>query len=211
MQNTKTINIVAGVGVILAVIFGVSYLKPTTVNNIVNVPEQQAQQVAQNYGAVPTLDGVDNPYVKINGYAEYWYSAGITSTSSAFCSVLNPFAPATTTVLAAGTRISGTISAASSYDISTSTTLYGSSTPAFVYADSVGAAAQKITNWYPRYASSTAAVVGKELYIDINYPVVAQEYPYILTGTQRLNWRIATATPGTDYYEGLCTAKFRKN
>ena len=50
----------------------------------------QVQTVTQNVlGAVPTLDGVDSPFVSINGARTYYYSQGITATSSVVC-IINP-------------------------------------------------------------------------------------------------------------------------
>src|SRR3990167_6033789 len=92
-MNNKNLA-VTGLAV-LAVIFGVSYLKVTTVTNVVNVPEQQiSQQNEPQYGAFPGPD-VNSPYLAVNGVETYYYSSRLNQASTTICSFKTPAATST--------------------------------------------------------------------------------------------------------------------
>ena len=56
------------------------------------VQQTEVQQTVQNVlGAVASLDGVDNPYVTINGHREWRGTIQMTATSSVICDFSNPF------------------------------------------------------------------------------------------------------------------------
>src|SRR3990167_10834232 len=78
-------------------------------------------QVQNVLGAVPTLDGVDNPSVSIGGNKQYYFSQTLTATSSFICSLKNPY-NATSSIMALGaqaTNKSGCVAEANALYIST--------------------------------------------------------------------------------------------
>lgn len=152
--------------------------------------------------AIPTyrtIGGID--------YADVQLS--IAATSSVFCSVSNPFGTATTGVMTAMSNITGGMTTAQSYDISTSTQSgAGSSTPAFIYARSVGANKTDFTLWEPR---ATSSQLSPNI---LSTPESGSASPFFLASTNglpdRLTWRVATGTPGNQTYSGTCSATFMK-
>ena len=78
-------KILIGVGVLVILALGMIFPRG---NSVVN----------QIVGAVPTLDGVDNPFVSIGGLRYYYYEQQFTATSSVLCSIKNPL-NATSTLL----------------------------------------------------------------------------------------------------------------
>src|SRR3990167_9806157 len=113
-----------------------------------------SQTVNQVLGAVPTLDGVDSPFVSVNGERSYHYSQGITATSSVVCIVDPPIATSTLVSYRVKVRTNG-IGAAQVVDISTTTAAggYGSSTPAIAVAVPVGAGTFDFA-WQPNSATT---------------------------------------------------------
>lgn len=208
MKKMSNKNVIIGAVAILAIIFGIAYLKQTTVNVAVgNSP--------QSYGATPG-NSVDGKYFSIGGQQFYRTSFPVTATSSVLCSVQNPFPNATTTVLANGTGINVTagILGANTFDVSTSSTAYASSTPAFSRGVSVPSSGTVTYPFNPRYGTTTATTVfqnGGDDGIWQIADVVSPTYPYVLTGTQYLTWRVATATPGTGTFQGTCSFYGVKN
>ncbi len=196
MQN-KNINIIAGVAVVLAVIFGVSYLKPTTVQNMVNVPPQeQAQHTQSNYGAVSSLDGVDYPYVSIGGQREFHKTYQFSATSSIPVIIPNPFG-ATSTIIYIRSEITKGITGANTFDISTtsSSTGYGSSTPALIYAHSVATGAQDYVVWSPNGLSSTTPTInGAQVLLNT---AIDGTSGFVLKKNESLTLRFATSSAGT--------------
>lgn len=85
-------------------------------------------------GATPTLDGVDNPNVRINGLREYYYSQAIAASSSVLCAFK---VTATSTLLEYGI-FAKTNTMNTTLDVSTSSSAffaagsYGTSSPAYV-------------------------------------------------------------------------------
>src|SRR3990167_11254781 len=115
-METKTINIVAGVAVVFAVIFGVAYLKPTAITNVVNVPEPRVDE--RDFGAIPGTDV--GPLFCIGGICEYRQSGAFGSSgSSPIVSFLNPFG-ATSTAAISLTQ-TGTSTSAITYYAGTTT------------------------------------------------------------------------------------------
>lgn len=108
-------------------------------------------------GAVSTLDGVDNPYVSINGVRKYYQNDNIIATSSVLCSRRNPFGSATSTVEYLKFQFTNGMTGDQNLSVSTSSTQYGTSSPAIVYDRSVLSEAQDTLVWYP---NSTTTPVG---------------------------------------------------
>src|SRR3990167_3446608 len=145
MENKKVLG-VALVAVIIA-IGGLFY------------PQVQTQ-VREVFGAVSTLDGVDSPFVSINGARSYYYSQGIAATSSVVCIIDPPIATSTLVSYRVNVRTNG-IGASQVVDISTTTATggYGSSTPAFAVAVPVGTGTFDFA-WQPNSATTSAVLAG---------------------------------------------------
>lgn len=169
---------------------------------------KEGTTVVQKLGAVSSLDGVDNPYVSVNGVRTYYGNANIAATSSVPCSFKNPFSATSTLVSFAMQVTTNSIAVAQKIDISTSSravssgTSYGSSTPAFVYGYAADASTFEIA-WSPGLASS-ATLIG--LHADGTSDVTVAPSEYVTA-------RIATSSPGTfggGYYKGTCQAVFQE-
>src|SRR3990167_10634140 len=121
------------------------------------VGKDEVTQVSKNFGAVPTLDGVDLPFTSINGNKNYYYSNSLTATSSFICSLQNPYR-ATSTIVSLGAESNNVgIAAANALYVSTSTTAYGTSTPNLIDAFPMGTG-QWSVELQKNSASSTAGV-----------------------------------------------------
>lgn len=173
----------------------------------------------KTFGAVSTLDAVDNPFVKVNGMQFWAGTVPTTATSSIICAIKNPY-NATSTIVASSVeqteRGNSTWSwTAHNLYMSTSTLYAGlaSSTPALVAAFPMGTG-QFSVNFQPNSATSTSVT-------DTNQPsdkdvlpgrTAAGKSNYILGPSEYLTWRIATSTVTTldTYPTGTCTAVFRK-
>lgn len=152
-------------------------------------------------GATPTLDGVDSPWVTINGVKSYYYNEQMTATSSVPCSVKNPW-NATSTLVWYSAKVTASGLGSQAFDVSTSTTALASSTPAFLYnvtTASMPSATDFVALYSPGVAESTT-VVGQN--------AVGRSSALIGPG-EYVNLRISTSTPGTfagGYWTGTCKA-----
>lgn len=158
---------------------------------------------SQPLGATSTLDNVDSPYVTISGVHTAYKAVSMAATSSVACAIQNPLG-ATSTLDAFGGQInSNGLVSAQTFDVSTSSNAFGSSTPALMYAVSVGAGAQSTFAW-ARATTTNTQVIGAA--------VAANGSTAVIVGpTQWVTLRIATGTPGvfTSYLAGKCSAIFR--
>lgn len=154
-------------------------------------------------GAVSTLDGVDNPFVSINGLKQYYYSQNTLATSSVLCSIKNPFTNSTSTLLSYGVSASINGIGAQNLYISTSTTAFGSSTPAYV--DRFAAPATPFSLAWGGVATTTG-----RLLIGID-PVTGASDNIIRPG-EYVTLRVATSTAGVfgSYVTGVCTGVLQK-
>src|SRR3990167_6546851 len=132
-------------GILLALVLVLGMLFPRPGPSVV-------EKVIERLGAIPGTS-VDSNYFSIGGIEFYQNGVGFTATSSVFCSFKNPFAPATTSIDFISVSRSTSFAATTEFDISTSTTAYGSSTVALVLGKSVDGA-QDTTLWTPRHAST---------------------------------------------------------
>lgn len=201
---TKNLAIV-GVFV-LAVIFGVSYLKPANIT-IQNAPASQSNQSGQ-LGAVPTLDNVDNPYTSIGGVQTFSQNYGFGATSSIVCAGQNPYA-ATSTIVRFSAKVLTGLIGTNKFSFATSSSLQGaSSTPAMLFEHSVPSLAQDYVVWNP--ISTSTASAGKIL-VDQGNPGNQDDVnPFILRPNEFWQYRIATGTPGVGYYQGTCKITIQK-
>ncbi len=162
----------------------------TTPEVKVTVPAATVSKETPNsiVGAVPTLDGVQFPFVNINGLRQMYYSQQSQASSSVVCSVLNPFG--TTTALNSfkfrGTNRMG----AQIVDISTSTTVIGSSSPAFIKGAALPVGRFDII-WGGAGATTTNTNV-----IGMSQSNLGATDVFI-RNNEYITVRIATGTPGT--------------
>ena len=187
-------------GILLALVLVLGMLFPRPGPSVI-------EKVIERLGAIPGTS-VDSNYFSIGGIEFYQSGAGFMATSSVLCSFKNPFAPATTSIDFISVKRTTGFTAATEFDISTSTTAYGSSTVALVRAQPVAAKSQDMTLWTPRHASTSVLAVntGKTLFWANN--VISN--PYILTGNQYLTVRNSTSTPGSEKPKGVCNFKGTK-
>ena len=185
-----------GALVLIGVVAGSLSLGKTPVQVLNQIP------ALSNLGAVSTLDAVDNPYVSIGGVKTTFLVRQMQATSSVPCSFKNPYA-ATSTLLGFTADITTNgIATAQIVDVATSSTALASSTPAFIYASAVGASAKRSLAWNGGGPAMTATLVG---------PLADGNDGAIVGPSEFVNFRIATATPGTfsSYFTGTCRAVFR--
>lgn len=190
-KATKTvIGFLVAIFVLAAGIFGI------VAHDSKHAPEQAA-------GATATLDAVDNPYVSIGGVKTYNYNQQIAATSSVFCSIKNPFG-ATSTVSSYSVNGLTNGLGTQTFDLSTSSTAIGSSSPAFLRAYSTGTGAFPAL-WTPEGTTTNANVIGMSA-------KNTGQSDIILGPTDYLNARIATGTPNVfvNYITGTCTGVIRK-
>ena len=165
-------------------------------------------------GAVATLDGVDLGFMRINGQREFRWARGLNATSSMLCVFQNPYA-ATSSIKALSIEVTargGTGVAAALY-VSTSSSSYGSSTPALVQAFPMGTG-QFSVEFQPNAATtSVASSVGSTGNADLLAGRTATGYSnYVLGPSEFITWRVATTTPSafTTYMTGECSAVIKK-
>jgi len=163
-------------------------------------------------GAVPSLDGVDTPFVSIAGLKSYYFNVPFTATSSVVCSIKNPYL-STSTVRMFNVRTTSSLAGAAANIFSVSTTTivdannrgYGSSTPALVLDHSVaGGGVQDSMVWLPMSIASTSQN-RSGLLSAVSY-VTGESYIKI-SPSDFITVRIATATPSTftSYAQGTCS------
>ena len=184
-----TKNIFLGfVGVIALVALGVA------VSNSSNT-------VLQTAGSVPGFDQTE-PRNSIGGVDFYTISIPMAATSSAVCSVANPFGSAATLVSFTANVVTNGLASTQTLDLSTSSAPYASSSPAYVKAASVGTGAFSLV-WNP-FATSTSRFIGADSQTGANGNVIgASEY---------VTLRIATGSPSAhaSYYTGTCKYRFQR-
>jgi hypothetical protein len=152
---------------------------------------------------------ISSPYLQWGGVNQ-WHSASspsATTTSGVFCSVPVPYG--TTTVAFATWRPDNlAFGANQTFDISTSSTVSGSSTPALLIAASLTSA-----QVWMQEASSTQIASPSQVLNATNQATGASNVFTLVsspTAPLYLNFRVATATPGTfaTYLAGNCQTEF---
>ncbi len=197
MKNNKgNVNAISLVFALVLIVGGVAayvvtHQKPTEVAPVAELP-----------GSTSTLNLVDDPYTSIGGLQSYSKSVSLAATSSVFVSIKNPFA-ATSTVVLMSLQTTSNGMGAQTFDVSTSSTNVGSSTPALGYGVSVGATRTSYV-WSP--ATTTNGTV-------IGAATSGNGVSNIILGpNEYLNFRIASGTPGTfaAYLKGNVNVLIRK-
>lgn len=166
-------------------------------------PELVTAVPQEHVGAVSSLSNVDSPYVNINGSNFYYYNQAITASSSLPCSLKNPFG-ATSTVEWYSMGVQNNGLGAQNIEVATSSSNYGTSTPAFVYQFKAPAGVFAI-NWTANGTTTNARVIGMTVGVTGTSDV-------ILNAGEYLNAKIATSSPGafSSYYSGYCKALIRQ-
>ncbi len=213
MDNMDTKQIVTGiVTFILAVTAAVMLQKTPAVPNVnVNMPPQAQAQNDVRYGSVASPD-IPSPYLRWGGLGPIWHfseSPAATTTSGVFCSFAVPVG--TSTVTFASWRpdnTSGSFGASQIFDISTSTLVSGSSTPALIYGASFSAG----QIWEPISTSSSPSAPTFVLYNSANTVGALNAFTVVssIANPLYLNFRVATSSAGSfaNYPTGNCQAEF---
>lgn len=160
---------------------------------------------------VGALAGPDIPYnyLSIGGLITYYAHADLAATSSVPCALQSPSSTSTLAFWAA--RVDSNGLGAITFDVSTSSTAYGSSSPSFILANTIAANAKDFVSWSGGIAASTtnSRLIGFDSF---QPSVVTGESGYVIPPNTWLNMRVATGTtPGTfaNYLTGSCGAGFR--
>lgn len=145
------------------------------------------------FGAVSTLDGVDNPYTSIGGLKEFRSRTAMIATSSVVCAYQNPYKATSTPVRFTATVLNNNYLAAQTLYLSTSTSIYASTTPALAsFVVPVGGQRSMVWNT----GTTTSAVNGT---LPGGYFGTNGTYGYsdvLLGPNDVLTLRISTSTPG---------------
>lgn len=148
---------------------------------------------------------IPSPYLRWGGVARYGAAVNLAASASVPCSIQNPTS-ATSTLTSFSARINTNgIAADQTFDLATSSTATGTSSPAFIRAGTITGSKQKDIAWLPGIASTTnAGVIGTDRFLSTG------ESPYLVGPSEYVNLKIATGTPGTfaAYYGGNCSATF---
>lgn len=141
-------------------------------------------------GSVVTLDGVDIPFVSIGGVRQYNYFQPIVATSSVFCSIKNPLNATATPLRLGATALTNALVTAQTFDISTSSSAFGSSSPAFVRAYNTGTGSFTAF-WTANGTTTNPLTIG-------NAPVGGNGNSNLILGpTDWITFKIATSSGGT--------------
>lgn len=164
--------------------------------------DSPASTPVQQFGGVPTLDGVDNPYMSLNGNRTYFQNQPIMASSTRLCSIKNPL-QATSTITELSVQITGSgILGANAYSISTSTTAFASSTTYFVLDHNIPTNSSDSMVWSPN-VTATSRLLSSSADGKNNIIVLPNEY---------LNVNMATTTGAgalAAYYQGTCKGIWR--
>lgn len=145
---------------------------------------------------------ISSPYLQWGGVEMWNASVSInTATSSVLCSIQNT-SGATTSLAFFGAHINTNgIAQNQTFDISKSSTAYGTSSPAFIKAGAITGSAQKDVAWETGNGTTTASgILGSDSFLKTG------ETPFLVAPNEYVNFKIASGTPGTfsSYYSGNC-------
>lgn len=202
MDNKKAIIAICA-GVVLLVL-AMIFLRPSDGQPGMN---GQDGRDGVNVGALASPD-IPSPYLQWGGVVQFSQGAPLLATSSVICYWQ---APATSTVDMLGLVVTANSpAAAQQIDISTSSSMFGSSSPAFIRAAAIGtaptAAAPNTIAWTAGLPTSTP-MTG---ILALGYGSTTGASPYIINTGEFVTWRIATAAPSGVASAGLsgkCTLK----
>lgn len=163
-------NIVTGIIVVALVIVGVFVFKGK---------DGKDGKDGQNVLSGNSGTTVSSEVFSIGGLQFAKIGRNLTATSSAVCSIKNPFGTATTSIDTMGVHFESSFAAATEFTISTSTTAFASSSNPLVAPIAIGASG-KLTKIYKGT---------KDIF---------------LTADEYLNVRVATTTGGSEIPTGRC-------
>ena len=189
-NNSKTTWVVSGLIALALLVSGIS-LKVALQNT--------GTQTTPPFGA---LAGPDIPFdhICVGGLCMYSYKVPIAATSSIPCAIQFPQVGSSTLEYAA-IQINGDGLGTQTFDISTSSSAFGSSSITMVKAKSITGGNSNVI-WMPT-ASTTTNFVGMNL-------LTGDIINDVATSSDWLTFRIATSSGGTfaTYWTGFCFAKF---
>ena|SRR3990167_10372264 len=185
-------NIVtSGIVSVIIVFLGFTVFGGKTETIIEKVVERQV-------GAVSTIDNVDLPFVSIGGKKQYYYSQSMFATSSAICSIKNPFNATSTLISFSAQVTSNGIASAQTLDLSTSTSAYASSSPAYFKKFATGTGQFSVV--WQSATTTSLNVIGIKAGVN-------GDSDNIIGPTDYLTLKVSSSTPGTYplYYTGTCS------
>lgn len=192
----NTNKILVCLGVLLVLVLGVTFPR--------NGGTVAERIVEKTVGGVSTLDGVDGSYVNINGVQTAYVSQPINATSTMLCNIKNPYT-STSTLLSLSVRVTSGILGANAYSVSTSSTYYGSSTPALVLNHNIPTGSTDSMQWFINSATTSPGVLPGVSPTGETF-VKVKSGEYVVT-------RLATTTGAgalAAYYGGQCSAVFQR-
>lgn len=209
---TNKVKIALAVAIVIAIAGGYLFPKIHQIEQVAQ--DSHSEQSHTDLGAVPTLDGVDSGFAKINGQRTFTWARPMTATSSVICAFKNPYnATSSISALSAESRSNG-IGVAHNLYISTSTSAFGSSTPALVSAFPMGTGQWSIEFAKNSATSTNSTAGGGGLGDTTLLPGRDQTGAslYVLGPSEWITWRIASTTAGTfaAYNAGECSAIVKK-
>ena len=185
---------------ILVIAIGGSYLFPQIPQTVL--------------GAVPTLDAVDFPFWKINGFKRWSGTIGMTATSSIVCSFQNPYT-ATTSIVALSAEVTarGGLTLAHGFYVSTSTDSYASSSPNLI--DGFPMSTGQFSVELEKNSATTTDVTQSPANVPTTLlpgRTVTGATSYVLGPSEYINFEVGTATPSTltSYMTGNCSVELKK-
>ena len=156
-------------------------------------------------------------YVSIGGVDFATVQKSYTATSGVVASIAVPFATsaASSTLLNAMCNTTSGIAGANTFDLATSTTEFGSSTPSLIRGHSVASLSNgDFALWTPAGFRASTTDSWQDGNDRPNVLLAGNNEdgtsPYVLNNSHFLNWKIASGTPGTvsGGYSGTCSANF---
>lgn len=169
------------------------------------------QTVNQVLGAVPTLDGVDNPFITIANMREYRQTIPMMATSSDICSMQNPFGATSTvsSISAISTNV-GIAEANNLYIATTSSASRYATSSVYTWNNPFAmGTGQWRYDFVGNAATSTDMAVGANVLEGQNSDGSSN---YVVGPTDYVNFMIASSTPGSfaTYDAGFCSYVWRK-
>lgn len=199
MKNTLVVSFVVSVAVAGVLVF-VTRQEPTEVR----IPQDRL-------GAVPGTE-IEGNYFTVGGVQLAYVRQSLIATSSGAtsCTFKNPFSTFAL-VRSFGVNFSTTSVVAQKVSVATSTNQYLSSTssPAFVFENSVPAdATAHVFAWQPGVGTST--LINKAHSADGRNQLKDGTTPFFIRSAEYIGLKTATSTPGKQELRGTCTAVFQK-
>lgn len=170
--------------------------------------------VEPTFGAVSTLDGVDSPYKNIAGLKGWEGTRSMVATSSNFCVLKNPLGVAAVIEAVSFNATTNRIGAVS-YDVSTSTDGFATSTIIIGRGTLAAAGTADRYSWAGKQATSTVSFIplatSGSLLLE-GSPFDQGTTRFVLGASEFINIRLSTSTGtvfASGYNVGTCGFKLR--